>query len=42
MKNLIELKQKLLNLGFSDFESIEEAENKEYDFNYIIDIVPFR
>lgn len=42
MKNLIELKQKLLNLGFSDFESIEEPENKEYDFNYIIDIVPFR
>lgn len=42
MKNLIELKQKLLNLGFSNFESIEEAENKEYDFNYIIDIVPLR
>ena len=42
MKNLIELKQKLLNLGFSDFESIEVPENKEYDFNYIVDIVPFR
>lgn len=42
MSDITKLKQKLLNLGFSDFENIENAENKECKFNYIIDILPFR
>lgn len=42
MNDMIELKQKLLNLGFYNFENLENPQNKEFKFDYMIDIVPFR